>query len=173
MILKRLVFASFFFRWYFYYFAWKMSQKGKECRIRWLFERSCTMRTWLIKMERCEKHVLTLFEDGYVVDNRGKKLFVLKKSAMEMVQELINEYSADDSTADFDQDCIIKCNTNPKLVSHNRLFFNQIVELLFDFRNIKHPDSRLGSILEEIQRLRTDGKLQEMIETSGQDACYR
>ena len=127
-------------------------------------------RTWLIKMESCEKHVLTLFEDGYVVDNRGKKLFVLKKSAMGMVQELINEYSADDSTADFDQDCIIKCNTNPKLVSYNRFFFNQIVELLFDFRNIKHPDSRLGSILEEIQRLRTDGKLQEMIETSGQDA---
>jgi len=45
-------------------------------------------RTWLIKMERCEKHVITLFEDGYVVDNRGKKLFVLKKSAMEMIQEL-------------------------------------------------------------------------------------
>lgn len=127
-------------------------------------------RTWLIKMERCEKHVITLFEDGYVVDNRGKKLFVLKKAAMEMVQELISEYSADDSTADFDQDCIIKCNTNPKLVSHNRLFFNQMVALLFDPRNIKHPDSRLGSILEEIERLRADGTLQEMIETSGQDA---
>lgn len=127
-------------------------------------------KTWLIKMESCEKHVLTLFEDGYVVDNRGKKLFVLKKSAMGMVKELINEYSADDSTADFDQDCIIKCNINPKLVSHNRLFFNQMVETLFDPRSIKHPDSRLGIILEEIERLRADGTLKEMIETSGQDA---
>src|SRR5699024_2533999 len=99
-----------------------------------------------------------------------KKPYVLKKSAMELVYELINEYSADDSTADFDQDCIIKCNISPKLVSHNRLFFNQMVALLFDPKNIKHPDSRLGPILEEIERLRADGTLQEMIETSGQDA---
>lgn len=89
---------------------------------------------------------------------------------MELVYDLINEYSSDDSTADFDQDCIIKCNTNPKLVSHNRLFFNQMVALLFDPRNTKHPDSRLGPIMEEIERLRADGTLQEMIETSGQDS---
>ena len=87
-ILKRLDFCFFFsVSGCFYYFVRKIRQMGKECRIRWLFERSCAMkdRTWLIKMERCEKHVITLFEDGYVVDNRGKKLFVLKKSAMEMI----------------------------------------------------------------------------------------
>lgn len=89
---------------------------------------------------------------------------------MKLVYDLINEYSSDDSTADFDQDCIIKCNTNPKLVSHNRLFFNQMVALLFDPRNTKHPDSRLGPIMEEIERLRADVTLQEMIETSGQDS---
>ena len=127
-------------------------------------------RTWLVKLERYDKNWITLYDDANVLTYGRKKPYVLKKAAMEMVQELISEYSADDSTADFDQDCIIKCNTNPKLVSNNRLFFNQMVAILFDTRSIKHPDSRLGSILEEIERLRTDGKLQEMIETSGQDA---
>lgn len=127
-------------------------------------------RTWLVKLERYDKNWITLYDDANVLTYGRKKPYVLKKSAMEMVQELISEYSADDSTADFDQDCIIKCNTNPKLVSYNRLFFNQMVELLFDFRNIKHPDERLGPIVEEIQRLRADGILQEMIDTDGQDA---
>ena len=127
-------------------------------------------RTWLVKLERYDKNWITLYDDANVLCCGRKKPYVLKKSAMEMVQELISEYSADDSTADFDQDCIIKCNINPKLVSHNRLFFNQMVAILFDFRNIKHPDSRLGPILEEIERLRADGTLQEMIDTDGQDA---
>lgn len=127
-------------------------------------------RRWLVKLERYDKNWLTLYDDANVLCCGRKKPYVLKKSAMEMVQELINEYFVDDETADFDQDCIIKCNINPKLVSHNRLFFNQIVAILFDFRNIKHPDSRLGPILEEIERLRADGTLQEMIETIGQDA---
>lgn len=126
-------------------------------------------RTWLVKFERYDKNWITLYDDANVLCCGRKKPYVLKKSAMEMVQELINEYSADDSTADFDQDCIIKCNINPKIVSHNRLFFNQMVSLLFDPRNIKHPDSRLGPIIEEIQRLRATGELQEMIETDGQD----
>lgn len=126
-------------------------------------------RRWLVKFER-NKSWAILYDDANVLTYGRKKPYVLKKSAMEMVQELISEYSADDSTADFDQDCIIKCNTKPKLVSHNRLFFNQMVALLFDPRNIKHPDERLGPIIEEIQRLRSTGKLQEMMETSGQDA---
>lgn len=127
-------------------------------------------RTWLVKLERYDKNWITLYDDANVLCCGRKKPYVLKKSAMEMVQELINEYFADDETADFDQDCIIKCNTNPKLVSNNRLFFNQMVSLLFDPRSIKHPDERLGPILEEIERLRAAGTLQEMIETSGQDA---
>lgn len=127
-------------------------------------------KTWLVKLERYDKNWITLYDDANVLTYGRKKPYVLKKSAMEMVQELINEYSADDSTADFDQYYIIKCNTNPKLVSHNRFFFNQIVVLLFDPRSIKHPDSRLGPIIEEIKRLRASGKLQEMIETDGQDA---
>ena len=126
-------------------------------------------RRWLVKLER-NKSWAILYDDANVLTYGRKKTYVLKKSAMEMVQELISEYSADDSTADYDQDCIIKCNTNTKLVSHNRLFFNQMVALLFEPKNIKHPDSRLGPILEEIERLRADGTLQEMIETSGTDA---
>ena len=93
-------------------------------------------RTWLIKMERCEKHVITLFEDGYVVDNRGKKLFVLKKSAREMIQELINEYATLYIDVDFDPKCTIKCNIEPRVESHNRLFFNQMKDLLFEPQNI-------------------------------------
>lgn len=127
-------------------------------------------KRWLVKLGRYDKNWITLYDDANVLTYGRKKPYVLKKSAMEMVQELINEYFADDETADFDQDCIIKCNTNPKLVSYNRLFFNQMVAILFDFRNIKHPDSRLGPILEEIERLRADGTLQEMIDTDGQDA---
>ncbi len=127
-------------------------------------------RTWLVKLERYDKNWITLYDDANVLTYGRKKPYVLKKSAMELVYELINEYSTDDSTADFDQDCIIKCNISPKLVSHNRLFFNQMVALLFDPRSIKHPDSRLGPIVEEIQRLRADGILQEMIDTDGQDA---
>lgn len=126
-------------------------------------------RRWLVKLER-NKSWTILYDDAKVIIDGGKKSYVLKKSAMELVYDLISEYSADDSTADFDQDCIIKCNISPKLVSHNRLFFNQMVALLFDPKNIKHPDSRLGYILDEIERLRADGTLQEMIETSGQDA---
>ena len=127
-------------------------------------------KRWLVKLGRYDKNWITLYDDANVLTYGRKKPYVLKKSAMEMVQELINEYFADDETADFDQDCIIKCNTNPKLVSYNRLFFNQMVALLFDPRSIKHPDSRLGPIVEEIQRLRADGILQEMIDTDGQDA---
>ena len=124
-------------------------------------------RTWLIKMERCEKHVLTLFEDGYVVDNRGKKLFVLKKSAMELVRDLINEYSTLNEDDDFAPDCTIKCNIDPRIESHNRLFFNQMGDLLFEPQNIKHPDDRLGPIIDEIERLRGTGKLQEMLQSNG------
>lgn len=127
-------------------------------------------RTWLIKMERCEKHVLTLFEDGYVVDNRGKKLFVLKKSAMEMIQELINEYATLDIDVDFDPKCTIKCNIEPRVESHNRLFFNQMKDLLFEPQNIKHPDEHLDNIIGEIDRLRASGKLQEMLQLDGIDA---
>lgn len=144
---------------------------GRKCRIMWLFEKNCTMedRRWLVKLER-NKSCAILYDDAKVIIDGGKKPYVLKKSAMKLVYDLINEYSADDSAADFDQHCIIKCNTNTKLMSHNRLFFNQMVALLFDPRNIKHPDSCLGPIMEEIERLRADGTLQEMIETSGQDA---
>lgn len=127
-------------------------------------------RRWLVKLEKCDKYWITLYDDANVLTYGRKKPYVLKKSAMELVYDLISEYSADDSTADFDQDCIIKCNISPKLVSHNRLFFNQMVAILFDPKSIKHPDSRLGPILEEIEHLRADGTLQEMIETSGQDA---
>ena len=125
-------------------------------------------RTWLIKMERHEKHVLTLFEDGYVVDNSGKKLFVLKKSAIELVRNLINEYSTLNEAADFTPDCTIKCNIDPRIDSHNRLFFKQIVDVLFEPQDIKHPDDRLAPIIDEIERLRGTGKLQELIQLDGE-----
>ena len=59
-------------------------------------------RTWLVKLERYDKNWITLYDDANVLTYGRKKTYVLKKAAMEMVQELISEYSADDSTADFD-----------------------------------------------------------------------
>ena len=43
-------------------------------------------------------------------------------------------------------------------------------DLLFEPQNIKHPDDRLGPIIEEIERLGASGKLQDMLYSDGTDA---
>lgn len=127
-------------------------------------------RRWLLKIDVNNKNVINIFDDGYVLDNNGRKLFVLKKAAMGMVQELINEYSTLDEDVDSVSRYTIRCNTNPKVVSHNQMFFNQLKDLIYNPQNIKHPDNRLGSILEDIEHLRSTGELHTMIEADGQDA---
>lgn len=39
---------------------------------------------------------------------------------------------------------------------------------MFSGQNIKHPPGQLDTIINEIERLRTTGKLKEMIKASGQ-----
>lgn len=127
-------------------------------------------RTWFIKFEKSYKHILTLFNDGYVFDEKGKKLFVLQKDALNQVRNLVNEYSTSANGSIEDENISIKCNLDPIFISHNRTFFDQLTNLMFSGHNIKHPPGQLDTIINEIERLRTTGKLKEMIKASGQDA---
>lgn len=127
-------------------------------------------RTWFIKFEKSCKHILTLFNDGYVFDEKGKKLFVLQKDALNQVRNLVKEYSTSTDGSIEDENISVKCNLDPIFISHNRTFFDQLTNLMFFGHNIKHPPRQLDTIINEIERLRTTGKLKEMIKASGQDS---
>lgn len=127
-------------------------------------------RTWFIKFEKSCKHILTLFNDGYVFDEKGKKLFVLQKDALNQVRNLVKEYSISDDCSNGDANISIKCNLDSIFISHNQTFFDQLTNLMFSGHNIKHPPGQLDTIINEIERLRTTGKLKEIIKASGQDS---
>lgn len=127
-------------------------------------------RTWFIKCEKNGKHVLTMFDDGYVFNEKGKKLFVLQKDALNQVRNLVNEYFTSTDGSIEDENISVKCNLDPIFISHNRTFFDQLTNLMFSGQNIKHPPGQLDTIINEIERLRTTGKLKEMIKASGQDS---
>ena len=127
-------------------------------------------RTWFIKCEKNGKHVLTMYDDGYVFNEKGKKLFVLQKDALNQVRNLVNEYSTSTDGSIEDENIYVKCNLDPIFISHNRTFFDQLTNLMFSGQNIKHPPGQLDTIINEIERLRTTGKLKEMIKASGQDS---
>ena len=127
-------------------------------------------RTWFIKCEKNGKHVLTMFDDGYVFNEKGKKLFVLQKDALNQVRNLVNEYSTSTDGSIEDENIYVKCNLDPIFISHNRTFFDKLTNLMFSGQNIKHPPGQLDTIINEIERLRTTGKLKEMIKASGQDS---
>lgn len=125
-------------------------------------------RTWFIKFEKSCKHILTLFNDGYVFDEKGKKLFVLQKDALNQVRNLVNEYSTSTDGSIEDENISVKCNLDSIFISHNQTFFDQLTNLMFFGHNIKHPPGQLDTIINEIERLRTTGKLKEMVKASGQ-----
>lgn len=127
-------------------------------------------RTWFIKCEKNGKHVLTMFDDGYVFNEKGKKLFVLQKDALNQVRNLVNEYSTSTDGSIEEENIYVKCNLDLIFISHNRTFFDQLTNLMFSGQNIKHPPGQLDTIINEIERLRTTGKLKEMIKASGQDS---
>lgn len=122
-------------------------------------------RTWFIKIEKSGKHVLTMFDDGYVFNEKGKKLFVLQKDALNQVRNLVQEYS----TSVDDENISVKCNLAPVFISHNRTFFNQLTNLMFSGHNIKHPPEQFDAIINEIERLRATGELEEMLKARGAD----
>jgi len=79
-------------------------------------------RTWFIKCEKNGKHVLTMFDDGYVFNEKGKKLFVLQKDALNQVRNLVNEYSTSTDGSIEEENIYVKCNLDPIFISHNRTF---------------------------------------------------
>lgn len=127
-------------------------------------------RTWFIKFEKSCKHILTLFNDGYVFDEKGKKLFVLQKDALNQVRILVKEYSISDDCSNGGANISIKFNLDSIFISHNQTFFDQLINLMFSGHNIKHPTGQLDTIINEIERLRTTDKLKEMIQDNGQDS---
>lgn len=127
-------------------------------------------RIWFIKVSNCGKHILTLFEDGYVFDRKGKKLMVLQKASLQQVRNLAAEYASADSQSDEDIDISIKCNIYPTYESHNSVFYKQLTDLIFSESSIKHPPEHLNDAISEIERLRLSGKLSEMIKSMGQEA---
>lgn len=126
-----------------------------------------TEKIWFVKAERGRKHVLTLYQDGYVMDEKGKKMFVLQKAAMQQVRNLVNEYSISNDTFNDDPNLTIKCNNNPIFISHNTLFCDQLADLLFRGENIKHPPAELDLIIDEINRLRVNNELNDLINQEG------
>lgn len=124
-------------------------------------------KIWFVKAERGRKHVLTLYQDGYVMDEKGKKMFVLQKAAMQQVRNLVNEYSISNDTFNDEPNLTIKCNNNPIFISHNTLFCDQLADLLFRGENIKHPPAELDLIIDEINRLRVNNELNDLINQEG------
>ncbi len=115
---------------------------------------------------------VTVKNDGYVVDNKQKKLFVLKKATMEKLRKLVIEYEAPHLTDSFDTKCLVKCNrdTDGGFVSNNREFYKKIVNIVYQGDNIKHPPEMLDSILSLIEELRATGELDNMIQAEDLDA---
>ena len=121
-------------------------------------------RIWFIKCEYERKHFLTLFEDGYVMNEKGKKMFVLQKAAMQQVKNLVQEYSSTDDGSNDNPKITIKCNLNSIYVSHNRDFAIQLAHLLFNNDNIKHPNDDLATVIDILNELEANGDLHLLYE---------
>ena len=113
----------------------------------------------------------TICQDGYVLDNKQHKLFVLKNSTMETLKELINEYKDTHLSDSFGSKRLVKCNCDTgKYVSNDQDFYNRIIEIVFKDDNIKHPSKVLDPVISLIEELRATGELDAMIQAEGIDA---
>lgn len=120
-------------------------------------------KTWLIMLIKEQTdgiYTVTITEDGYVLDNKKKKVVVLKKSTMEELNKLMIEYKNPNLSDSFDSKCIVKFNGDTKFTSNNQELYFKIIHLVYKADNIKHP----------IERLRATGELDAMIEADGKDA---
>lgn len=115
-------------------------------------------------------YTLTICEDGYVFDNKKHKLFVLKKSTMDRLHNLINEYKTSDLDDFFDSNQLVKCNDGTKFTSGNQEFYHKVIELVYKGDNIKHPPQLLDPVISLIEELRATGELDAMIQADGMDA---
>ena len=114
---------------------------------------------------------VTVKNDGYVVDNKQKKLFVLKKATLEKLRELVNEYEPH-LTDRFDSKCLVKCNrdTGGGFVTNDKDFYSMIIKTVYQENNIKHPPEMLDSVISLIEELRATGELDNMIQAEDLDA---
>ena len=115
---------------------------------------------------------VTVKNDGYVVDNKQKKLFVLKKATMGKLRKLVNEYEPLHLTDRFDSKCLVKCNndTDGGFVTNDKDFYSMIIKTVYQENNIKHPPEMLDSVISLIEELRATGELDNMIQAEDLDA---
>ena len=115
---------------------------------------------------------VTVKQDGYVVDNKQKKLFVLKKATMGKLRKLVNEYEPLHLTDRFDSKCLVKCNndTDGGFVTNDKDFYSMIIKTVYQENNIKHPPEMLDSVISLIEELRATGELDNMIQAEDLDA---
>ena len=75
---------------------------------------------------------VTVKNDGYVVDNKQKKLFVLKKATMGKLRKLVNEYEPLHLTDRFDSKCLVKCNrdTDGGFVTTDKEFYKKTISIV-------------------------------------------
>lgn len=126
-------------------------------------------KIWFIKCEFDRKHFLTIFEDGYVMNEKGKKMFVLKKAAMQQVRNLVQEYSITDDGSNDESKLTIKCNISPIYTCHNKDFGVQLANLIFNNDNIKHPTEELSAVIDKIWELDVEGVVPELLESKGKN----
>lgn len=131
-------------------------------------------KTWLIMLIKEQTdgiYTVTITEDGYVLDNKKKKVVVLKKSTMEELNKLMIEYKNPNLSDDFDSKFMVKFNgdTN-KFTSNDKELYSKIIDIVFKEDNIKHPPKLLDSAISLIKKLRATGELDAMIESDGKDA---
>ena len=130
-------------------------------------------KTWLIMLIKEQTdgiYTVTITEDGYVLDNKKKKVVVLKKSTMEELNKLMIEYKNPNLSDSFDSKCIVKFNGDTKFTSNNQELYFKIIHLVYKADNIKHPPKLLDSAISLIERLRATGELDAMIQADGKDA---
>lgn len=126
-------------------------------------------RKWFIKCEMDGKHFLTLFEDAYLMNEKGKKMFVLQKAAMQQVRNLVQEYSITDDGSNDEPKLTIKCNISPIYTCHNKDFGVQLANLILNNDNIKHPTEELSAVIDKIWELDAAGTVSELIDSKGKD----
>ena len=92
-------------------------------------------KTWLIMLIKEQTdgiYTVTITEDGYVLDNKKKKVVVLKKSTMEELNKLMIEYKNPNLSDDFDSKFMVKFNgdTN-KFTSNDKELYSKIIDIVF------------------------------------------
>lgn len=126
-------------------------------------------KRWYIKLVNKGDVVSTVTTDGYVYDS-SKKLFVLKKNTMNMLQSFIDDHIESDLADENDSKLIVKVNLNPKITIYSEELYNKIIKTIFKAESIKHPMNLFDELIQFIEELIASGELEDMKQTNPQDA---